>query len=376
MIRKLGVLAMMLVLVLMVLGCGTSKTGQNDEIILGLTAPMSGDYAEYGNSFKNAAELAIDKVNKDGGINGKKLKIVVSDSKNDPKEAANIAQKYVSDPSIMAVIGDFTTTSSLAGAPIYQKGGLVQLSPTSSHPDFTKQGNYIFRNIATQAKEGPVVAEYTVSDLNKKRVAIIYIKNDWGIVAQENYQKAVEKLGGDVVAVESFLPEQGKDYNAIITKVKEQQPDIIFLGMMYTDAALMAQQMRKQSMNVPLIGTSSLFSEELIKLGGSAVEGLYLTCSFYPADPRLEVQDFVAKYQEKYGKSPTMFAAQAYDATGLIIEALKGGATDRSSLRDKLASMKNYPGVTGMTSFDENRDVDKGLLKLMVKDGKYTPYKL
>lgn len=374
MVRKLVALATILMFVLVGSGCGSTK-GQSDEIVLGLTAPMSGDYAEYGNSFKNAVQLAIDKVNQDGGINGKKLKVVVSDSKNDPKEAANIAQKYVSDSSVMAVIGDFTTTSSLAGAPIYQRGGLVQLSPTSSHPDFTKQGNYMFRNIATQAKEGPIVADYTFNDLNKKRVAIIYIKNDWGIVAQEHYQKAVEKLGGNVVAVESFLPEQGKDFNAIITKVKEQQPDIVFLGMMYTDGALLAQQMRKQNMNIPLIGTSSLFSEELLKLGGSAVEGLYLTCSFYPADQRPEVQEFVTKYQAQYGKAPTMFAAQAYDAAGLIIQALKNGAKDRSSLRDALAAIKNYPGVTGSTSFDENRDVDKKLFKLMVKDGKYIPYK-
>ena len=372
---KLSALSILLIFVLSVAGCGnTSAPSQSQEIGIGLTAPVTGDYAEYGSAFKNAAELAIEKVNKQGGINGKKLKLVVSDSKNDPKEAANIAQKFVSDSGIMAVIGDFTTTAALAGAPIYQKGSLVQLSPTSSHPDFTKQGTYMFRNIATQAKEGPVVAGYTVNDLKKKRVAIVYIKNDWGIVAQENYKQAVERLGGTVVAVEPFLPEQGKDFNAIITKIMEKQPDIVYLGMMYTDAALLAQQMRKQNWAVPLIGTSSLYSDELIKLGGSAVENFYLTCSFYPGDPRPEVQEFVSSYQAKYGKPPTMFAAQAYDATGLIIEALKNGASDRKSLRDKLAAIKDYPGVTGKTAFDENRDVDKGLIKLMIKGGKYVLY--
>lgn len=375
MIRKLCTIITLILVVLLAVGCGSSTSPQGKEIVIGLTAPMTGDYAEYGNAFKNAVELAIEKVNKQGGVNGKQLKLLVGDSKNDPKEAANIAQKYVSDSSIMAVIGDFTTTSALAGAPIYQKGGLVQLSPTSSHPDFTKQGTYMFRNIATQAKEGPVVAAYTVNDLKKTRVAIVYIKNDWGIVAQENYKLAVEKFGGTVVAVEPFLPEQGKDFNAIITKIKAQQPDIVYLGMMYTDAALLAQQTRKQSWNVPLIGTSALYSDELIKLGGSAIEGFYLTCSFYPADPRSEVQDFVAGYKGKYGKAPTMFAAQAFDAANLIIEALKKGAADRSSLRDKLAAIKDFPGVTGKTSFDANRDVDKGLFKLVVKDGKYVPYK-
>jgi len=371
--RSFAFIALALVLIFVV-GCGGGTATGPKEITLGLTAPMTGDYAEYGTVFKNAAELAIEKINAQGGVNGQKLKLVVGDSKADPKEAANIAQKFVSDASIIGVIGDFTSTAALAGAPIYQKGSLVQLSPTSSHPDFTKQGTYMFRNIVTQEVEGPAVAEYAVNKLKKNRVAIVYIKNDWGIVAYENFMKKAQALGAEILTVEPYLPEQGKDYSAIITKVKATNPDIIYLGMMYTDAALFAQQARKAGLNAPMIGTGSLYSDELIKLGGGAVEGMYLTCSFYPNDPRPEVQDFVKTYQQKYGKLPTMFAAQAFDATNLIIQALKNGATDRKSLRDKLAEIKDFPGVTGKTSFNENRDVIKGMAELVVKDGKYVLY--
>ena len=315
------------VTLLMVAGCGggggAPAAQAPSEITLGLTAPMTGDYAEYGTVFKNAAELAIEKVNAKGGINGKKLKLVVGDSKADPKEAANIAQKFVSDAAVMAVIGDFTSTAALAGAPIYQKGGLVQLSPTSSHPDFTKQGTFIFRNIASQAVEGPALADYAVKDLAKKKVAVVYIKNDWGLVAQEYFVKRTKEIGAAVVAVEPYLPEQGKDFSAIITKIKEQKPDLIYLGMMYTDGALFAQQVKKANFDVALCGTGALYSSELVKLGGSAVEGLYLTVSFFPDDPKPEVQEFVKGYEAKYGKLPTQFAAQAYDAANLIIEALK-----------------------------------------------------
>ncbi len=372
--KKMAILSIFLVAILAA-GCGGGSSTTSQEISLGLTAPMTGDYAEYGTVFKNAAELAIEKVNAKGGVNGKKLKLVVGDSKADPKEAANIAQKFVSDSNIMAVIGDFTSTAALAGAPIYQKSGLVQLSPTSSHPDFTKQGNYIFRNIASQAVEGPALAEYAVKDLNKKRVAIVYIKNDWGIVAHEFFMKKAKELGAEIVALEPYLPEQGKDFSAIITKIKEQKPDLIYLGMMYTDGALFAQQVKKADLNVSLAGTGALYSSELLKLGGAAVEGLYLTVSFYPEDTRPEVQDFVKSYQEKYGKLPTQFAAQAYDATNLVIEALKKGATDRKSLRDNLAGIKDFPGVTGKTTFDENRDVNKTLSRLVIKEGKYIPFR-
>lgn len=373
--KKIAVLLSVVLIAAMLGGCGSNAAQEKKEISFGLTAPMTGDYAEYGNVFKNAAELAIEKANAQGGVNGKKLKLIIGDSKADPKEAANIAQKFVSDSNVLAVIGDFTSTAALAGAPIYQKGGLVQLSPTSSHPDFTKQGSYMFRNITTQVVEGPILADVTINDLKKKRIAVVYIKNDWGIVAYENYVKKAKELGGDIVAIEPYLPEQGKDYSAIITKIKDKNPDIIYLGMMYTDAALFSQQAKKANLNVALIGTGALYSDELLKLGGSAVDGLYLTCSFYPADLRPEVQEFVQKYKEKYGKEPTMFAAQAYDAANLLIQALKNGAADRAGLRDKLAAIKDFPGVTGKTSFDANRDVEKVLTKLVVKDGKYVPYK-
>ena len=375
--KKIG-LAFLAGILLIAAGCGSGGSPAAKapaEISLGLTAPLTGDYAEYGTVFKNAAELAIEKVNAQGGVNGKKLKLVTGDSKADPKEAANIAQKFASDANIYAVIGDFTSTAALAGAPIYQKNGLVQLSPTSSHPDFTKQGTYIFRNIASQAVEGPALAEYTVKDLKKKRVAVVYIKNDWGLVAQEHFVKKAKELGAEVVAIEPYLPEQGKDFSAIITKTNEQKPDLLYLGMMYTDGALFAQQVKKANLDAALCGTGALYSSELIKLGGSAVEGLYLTVSFFPGDPRPEVQEFVKSYEAKYGKLPTQFAAQAYDATNLIIEALKKGATDRKTLRDNLAAIKDFPGVTGKTTFDENRDVNKTLSRLVIKDGKYIPYK-
>ena len=356
-------------------GCGSGASSSGKEISLGLTAPMTGDYAEYGEVFKNGIELAMDKVNAEGGINGKQLKLVVGDSKADPKEAANIAQKFAADKSILAVIGDFTSTAALAGSPIYQKNSLVQLSPTSSHPDFTKGGTYIFRNISTQEDEGPTVARYAVNDLHKKKIAVIYINNDWGVVAKDNFIKGVKDAGGEIVDVEEYLPEQGKDFSAIITKIRDKNPDMLYLGCMYTDAALIAQQTRKLNFNVDLIGTGSLYSDELLKLGGAAVEGFHLTCSFFPGDPRPEVQEFVKRYKEKYGKSPSMFAAQAFDAANMIIQALKDGATDRKSLRDKLAAIRDFPGVTGLTSFDENRNVKKEISKLYVKDGAFEPFK-
>ncbi|HID16176.1 MAG TPA: amino acid ABC transporter substrate-binding protein, partial [Candidatus Atribacteria bacterium] len=251
------------------------------ELYFGLSAPLTGDYAQYGEVFKKGVELALEEFNEKGGFNGIKVKLIALDSKGDPKEAANIAQKFVMDKRIIAEIGDFTSTCCLAAAPIYQRAGLVQLSPTSSHPDFTKQGDYMFRNIITQEAEGPYIAKYAYEDLGKKSVAVVYIQNDWGIVAKDNFVKGFKELGGKVLLEQKFNPGT-KDYTNIITKIKARNPDIIYIAMMYTEAALFAKQMKKLGVDIPLIGTGALYSPKLIELGGEAVEGLYCTSSFYP----------------------------------------------------------------------------------------------
>jgi len=346
------------------------------ELYIGLSAPLTGDYAQYGEVFKKGVELALEEFNEKGGLNGIKIKLIAMDSKGDPKEAANIAQKFVMDKRIIAEIGDFTSTCCLAAAPIYQRAGLVQLSPTSSHPDFTKQGDYMFRNIITQEAEGPYIAEYAYKDLGKKKAAVIYIQNDWGIVAKENFIKGFKALGGEIVAEEKFNPGT-KDYTNILTKIKAKNPEIIYIAMMYSEAALLAKQMKKLGMNIPLIGTGALYSPKLIELGGDAVEGLYCTSSFYPYSEDPIVKSFVEKYKAKYGTIPNMFAAQAYDAAGLILTALKSikGKITRKAVKEALEKIKDYPGVTGLTTFDENHNVKKKLTKLVVKNGDFVEFK-
>ncbi len=346
------------------------------ELYFGLSAPLTGDYAQYGEAFKKGVELALEEFNEKGGLNGVKIGLIAMDSKGDPKEAANIAQKFVMDRRIIAEIGDFTSTCCLAAAPIYQRAGLVQLSPTSSHPDFTKQGDYMFRNIITQEAEGPYIAAYAYKDLGKRKAAVVYIQNDWGIVAKDNFIKGFKKLDGKIVAEEKFNPGT-KDYTNILTKIKAKNPDIIYIAMMYSEAALLAKQMKKLGMDTPLIGTGALYSPKLIELGGDAVEDLYCTSSFYPESDNPVVKSFVEKYKAKYGETPNMFAAQAYDAAGLLLAALKSidGKITRKKVKEALEKIKDYPGVTGLTTFDENHNVEKELTKLIVKNGKFVEFK-
>ncbi|MFM1651753.1 ABC transporter substrate-binding protein [Brevibacillus sp. B_LB10_24] len=370
--------ASLLSALLLVSGCGNqassgSSQGETNpdtgarEVTIGLSAPLTGNSAQYGKDFRNAITLAINEFNaKAGPI---KVNLMEMDSKDDPKEAASIAQKLVDNQNVIAVIGDFSSTTSMAAAPIYQRSGLVQLSPSASHPDFTRTGDYIFRNVPIQEVEGDFVAGYG-SDMGFKKMAVVHIQNDWGISAKDSIVKGFEKRGGEIVSIQSFNPGQ-KDFANILTTIRETKPDVLYLGAPYTESALVAQQARKLGMNVPLLGVAILYSDKYLELGGQAVERTYCNSYFFPDDPRPIIKNFVESYKKQNGKNPDSFAAQAYDSVNMILSIVEQGITDRTGVRDALAKTTDFPGVTGTTSFNENRDVVKEMVKLEVKDGQF-----
>lgn len=373
--RSIAVVVTLLA-VLIVTACGNQSSGSNaggdqvNEVSIGLVAPITGNRAQYGKSFSNAVQMAVDEYN---AKNPKvKVKLVKADSKDDPKEGANIAQKFADNGAIRAVIGDFSSTTSMAGSPIYQRSGLVQLSPTASHPDFTKTGDYIFRNVATQEIEGAFVADYA-KELGYAKAAVIYIQNDWGLSAKESFEKKFKADGGEIVSSLNFNPDT-KDFNNILIKINKQNPDVIYLGSPYTESALITKQSRTLGMNAPVIGTGILYSKEFIELGGKAVEGAHTSSYFFPEDPRPAVKAFTESYRTKFNDEPDMFAALAYDSANMILAVIGQGAIDRKGIRDGLAGLKDFSGVTGKTAFDENRNVNKELTKLVVKDGKFNLY--
>jgi branched-chain amino acid transport system substrate-binding protein len=345
----------------------------DDSIYIALTAPITGDYAEYGNNFKKSIEMGMDLINQKGGVLGKQLKLVIGDSKGDPKESSTLAQKFTSDNRIVAQIGDFTSTCCLAAQPIYDQAGMVQLSPTSSHPNFAKGSKYSFGIIGTQAGEGPFMAMMS-QELGFKKVAVLYINNDWGIVTDKYYSDSIKQKGINVVGREFYFDGE-KDFTAVLTKLKDTNPDLLFIASMYNDGALINKQRVKLGWNVPVLGPGSLFSPKLIELGGDSVEGLYTPVVFHPKSPKPEVQAYVAEFEKRYGATPNMFAAVAFDAINILTDAIKrAGSTDRGKIRDALAATKDFPSVTGKINFTEVGDVLKEYTRVQVKGGQFTVY--
>ena len=345
-----------------------------DVVKIGLSAPLTGDWAEYGNDFKRAVTMVVDRVNRMGGIHGKRVELVISDSRGDPKESVLIAEKFVGDPDVIAEIGDFSSSSCMAAAPIYEKADMTQLSPTSSHMDFTKKGRNMFRVVATQGYEGPYNARWAVKDLGKKRLATIYINNDWGVDANKYFTQEARKLGAEIVAEEAFVPGE-KDFTAILTKLKGLKPELIYLPTFYADAAAILNQAKRMRFEPVVMANSSLFSQKTIELGGDAVEGIIIPANYFSADPRPAAQEFTREYEAHYNAVPNQFAALAYDAANLMVAALhKVGVNDRSKVKDGLESLRGFQGATGSISYANGHDPEKELVRITIKNGEWVVY--
>jgi branched-chain amino acid transport system substrate-binding protein len=342
------------------------------DLFVGYQLPLTGTQSQYGEVFRNAATLQLEKFNAAGGVGGRKVQIVYEDSKSDPKEAVNIARKFVDDKRIIAVLGDFASGPSMAAGEVYGKAGMPQLSQTASHPDFLKVSNWQFRNITTQAQEGPFNAKW-LRDSGVKTVAVIGLQNDWGLSATGEFTKAFEALGGKVTSTELFNP-GARDFKAILTKVSQGKPEAIYFAMFYEEGALILQQVRQLNVNARLYSASPFYAPKLIELAGPAAEGVLLSTTFVADSPSPAVKAFVDEYKRRFGSDPNQFAAQAFDAVGIMLDALKrtGPGATRAQIRDALAATANYPGVTGSTTFDKaTREPNKTLSKLQIKDGRF-----
>jgi branched-chain amino acid transport system substrate-binding protein len=354
---------------------GPSPVSAAGEVKIGLSAPLTGDWAEYGNDFKRSVTLVIDKINKAGGINGKKLELVIADSRGDAKESVLIAEKFVADPAVIAQIGDFSSSSTMAAATVYEQAKMVQISPTASHQDWTKKGEFMFRVVATQGYEGPYNARWAVNDLKKKKIATIYINNDWGVDANKYFVGEARKLGAEIAAEEAFTPGE-KDFNAIISKLKRLEPDLVYMPTFYADFTAIMNQAERARFKPTVLANSSLFSVKTLEMGGKAVEGTMIPVNYFSSDPRPAAQNFTKDYKALYGADPNQFAALAYDAAGLLTAALKAVGTDsRAKVREGLLGLKGYEGATGPISYAEGRDPAKQLVRIMIKDGQWVLYK-
>jgi len=349
-----------------------AQTGE--PIYIGVSGPLTGPNARYGEQWKKGFDLALEEINGAGGINGRPLEYIFEDTQSDPKQSVVVAQKFVADPRIIVELGDFSSGASMAASPIYQRAGLVQFGFTNSHPDFTNAGgDYTWSNSVTQAQASPALADYTVTELGLKKLSVFYLNTDWGKSSYDLFAARVVELGGEVVTNASYLADE-KDFRSTLTSAKDANPDAVVLISYQADGALIAQQLEQTGLNVPVVGSASLQSPDFLELGGEAAEGVFIRGQFLPTDPRPEIKNVVDRYIAAYDETPDFFAIHAYDTIHLLAKVIEIGGPTREGVHSALSQVKDIPSVIyGTANFDlETRRVkDPQFVDLQVQDGEF-----
>ena len=342
----------------------------SDKVRIGVFMSTTGTTANFGISSVNGIKLATDEINAAGGINGKQVELLVQDDRSDASEAATIVTKFVNQDQVHGIIGEVASSRSIAAAPIAQNAKIPMLTPSSTNPEVTKKGNFIFRSCFIDPYQGAAIAQFAAKTLGAKTAAIMVDrKNDYSTGLEKVISETFTKFGGKIVATQSYQ-EGDQDFNAQLTSLKGSNPEVLFVPGYYNDVGLIAKQARDKGITVPLIGGDGWDSEQLYKIGGTALNGSYFTNHYSPYDTDPKVVKFVNDYKAKYGSIPDALAATAYDAARIMFDAVKRSKSLAGpDVRDALAATKDFPGVTGTVTFNENRDAVKPIVMIEIKDG-------
>lgn len=356
-------LSCIIILGFVFLSCGK----QENVIKIGLIAPLTGDVKTFGESTKNGFLLAIEEVNAQGGINGKQIKTFIQDDKNDPTEAQNAGSKLINQDGVKLLIGSVSSKCSIPLAQTCQDASAVMITPTSTNPKVTvrddgSRKDFIFRACFIDPFQGRVAAKFALENLKAKTTAILYdVGNDYVKGLAEFYRDNFIQGGGQVIVYESYQKDD-TDFSALLTKVKQANPDILYIPDYYNKVGLIAKQARQLGIKSVLMGGDGWDSPEMLKIAGDAIVGGYFTNHYSPDDPRPEVQEWVKKYLAKYGSSPDALATLGYDATCLLLEAIKRANSDNPvKVKEALQSIKDFKGVSGEITFDESGNPVKKL---------------
>ncbi|EPR42805.1 ABC transporter substrate binding protein precursor [Desulfovibrio sp. X2] len=351
----------------------------SDSVKIAVAAPFTGAAAPYGDNVKAGVQIKVDEINAAGGINGKKLEVEWMDEQCDPKEAATVAPKIVENKEILGVVGHVCSSAHLAALPFYVRGGIVAISPTATNPSISEKNKdragkvWSFRNVYRDDFQGIFMARYAKEALGLKAVGVFYENNDYGIGLKDSFVNEAKKIGLKIVGEEAYV-KGAQDFTPQLTKFKEAHPDGIFIAGYYGEGALIAAQAKKLGMDVVKMGADGLDNGDYIKLARAAANNTYLSVPFLQDVASPAAKAFVAKFKETYKRDADYMSVNAYDATGILAEAIAKAGPDRAKIRDYIAGINAehpYMGIGGKTVFDAKGDCQKPAFVKMVKDEKF-----
>ncbi|HWA26897.1 MAG TPA: ABC transporter substrate-binding protein [Lacunisphaera sp.] len=343
-----------------------------DPIKVGEFACLTGKDATFGQSQHKGIVLALEEINAAGGVLGRPVEVISEDNQSKPGESATVAKKLLSRDKVIAILGEVTSGRSLEVAPLAQMAKTPMIATGATNPAVTQKGNYIFRVCFIDDFQGTVMAKFALNDLKVKKVALLTSVSSPYSVGLSKFFKETFTAGGGTIAAEQKFNEGDKDFRAQLTAIKASGAEAVFVPGYYQEAALVARQARSLGLTMPLFGGDGWESEQLLKIGGEALNGTFYSTHFTPENKEPAVVEFVKKFKARWdGETPDAYAALGYDALLVLADAIKRvGDTDGPKLRDAIAATKDFSGASGVTTLDKDRNASKPATIIAIKDGK------
>jgi branched-chain amino acid transport system substrate-binding protein len=338
------------------------------DIPIGVYGALTGDQAAFGNATVQGVKLAAEEINARGGVLGRKIRLIIEDDQGRPEQAANSVEKLITGNNVVAVIGENSSSQSLAAAPIAQAAGVPMISPSSTNPAVTEKGDYIFRVCFTDPHQGKALAAFARKNLDADTAGVLVDKkSDYSIGLAEFFTKEFTAQGGKVVVTQSYAGGD-TEFRPQLTAIKSASPKIVFIPGFYTEVGQIAIQARDLGITVPLVGGDGWDSPVVIEIGGNAINGSYFSDHYFVGDPRPLVQDFVKKIRERHNKNPEANAALGYDALQVLVKAIeRAGSLDRKAIRDQIAATRDYQGVSGTITMGPDRNPIKPVAMIKIE---------
>ncbi len=352
-----------------IVACGKKeeKAADGSQVIkIGHVAPLTGGIAHLGKDNENGARLAVEEVNQAGlTINGKKVTLVLvpEDDAADPKTATSVAQKLV-DAKVVAVVGHLNSGTTIPASKIYSDAGIVQVSPSATNPDYTKQGfKTTFRLVATDAQQGPALANYTTKNLKAKTVAIIDDATQYGKGLADEFEKTIKAAGVKVLAREA-TNDKATDFKAILTKIKGLKPDVIMYGGMDATGGPLAKQAKELGIKSKIVAGDGVCTDKVAELAGDAVSNIICSEAGMALAKMEAGEDFQKRYKTRFNADVQIYAPFTYDSVMVIVDAMKRANSTESAKILEAVAQTNMKGLIGNIAFDAKGDLKEGVITL------------
>lgn len=380
--RKVSMVVLMLFMFSIMAGCGgNADTGDKEvdqakEIIVGINTELSGGVASYGTNAKDGAQLAIDEINAAGGVLGMQIKPIIRDCKSMADEAMSVSAALVGEK-IVAQIGPLTSGNVAGSTPVMMDNKIPLIAPAGTAENVTVDEqtgatrDYIFRVCFIDPFQGTLMAQFAADELGAKTAAIYKdTSSDYAKGLAEYFKKTFESKGGKVIMEEGFVKDD-RDFKATLTKIRTAEPEFIYIPGYYQEVAPLIKQARELQINAPMGGGDGWDSPDLVSVAGNdALNNTYFTNHYSNQDKDPKVVSFVEAYKAKFNKDPDAFVALGYDSVQILVQAIKdAGVAEPQAIRDALANIKDFEGVTGKMTIDEQHNPVKAGVIIEFKDG-------